>query len=149
MVARHRFFIAAIALAAVAGVVRTHAGVQPAAAGAALRIQTMTAPPARLRTREASSAAECAAPKRRPRKSRAHHSRRHIAAAEPATRVDVNRASVEELETLPGIGERLAERIVAFRDQNGPFLALDELLDVNGISERALSELEPYVELRR
>jgi competence protein ComEA len=67
--------------------------------------------------------------------------------APPVARVDLNHAGVAELETLPGIGQRLAERIVAFREQNGPFAALDELLDVNGLSERVVDALEPYVAL--
>ena len=69
--------------------------------------------------------------------------------APPVARVDLNRADVAELETLPGIGRRLAERIVAFREENGPFAALDELLDVNGVSERVVDALEPYVDFRR
>ena len=59
--------------------------------------------------------------------------------------VDLNRASVEELETLPGIGSHLAERIVLFRDRNGPFASLDELADVNGVSPRLLDDIGPYV----
>lgn len=66
--------------------------------------------------------------------------------AAPIDRVDLNSADVAELERLPGIGRRFAERIVAFREQNGPFAALDDLLDVNGLSERVVDELEPYVE---
>jgi competence protein ComEA len=62
-------------------------------------------------------------------------------------RIDLNRASADELETLPGIGPRLAERIVAFRATNGPFGALDELLDVNGVSDKLLAAIEQYVAL--
>ena len=45
---------------------------------------------------------------------------------------------------LPGIGPALAERIVEFRDANGPFASLDDLLDVTGTSPRLIEELQPY-----
>lgn len=50
--------------------------------------------------------------------------------------IDVNRASAEELLDLPGIGEKLAARIIEHRASRGPFRSLDELATVNGISER-------------
>ena len=62
-----------------------------------------------------------------------------------ASRVDVNRADAAELATLPGIGPHLAERIVAFRRSNGPFGRLDEMLDVNGVTEHVLDAIEPFV----
>ena len=65
--------------------------------------------------------------------------------APPDAPIDVNAADAALLETVPGIGPRLAARIVEFRETNGRFASADELLDVNGVSERLLDEIAPYV----
>lgn len=59
--------------------------------------------------------------------------------------VDINRASQAELETLPGIGPALAERIIDFREQNGAFLSPEDLTKVKGIGDKTLEELLPYI----
>jgi competence protein ComEA len=59
--------------------------------------------------------------------------------------LDLNRASAAELESLPGIGPSLASAIVQYRDQNGPFLSIDELLNVPGIGPTRLSQLRELV----
>ena len=69
--------------------------------------------------------------------------------APPQSPVDINTADAATLETIPGIGPRLAERIVEFRETNGAFATADELLDVNGISERLLDEIGPYLSFGR
>jgi competence protein ComEA len=66
----------------------------------------------------------------------------------PAGQIDVNTADAETLATIPGIGGGLAERIVAFREENGPFASVDELLDVAGITDRRLEAIIPYVVAR-
>ena len=66
------------------------------------------------------------------------------AAAEP---LDLNRASVEELTGLPGIGTVLAERIVAYREAHGPFASVEELLRVSGIGEKKLASLEGLIQV--
>jgi competence protein ComEA len=66
----------------------------------------------------------------------------------PASPIDVNAAAAAELERLPGIGPSLAGRIVAFREINGRFTRIDDLLDVAGMSERKLEDIAPYVLLR-
>lgn len=58
--------------------------------------------------------------------------------------VDVNSASAAELETLPGIGPVIAQRIIEHRRDHGPFLDIEELAEVSGISERMVGELRPY-----
>lgn len=60
-------------------------------------------------------------------------------------RVPINSADVATLETLPGVGPVLAERIVAFRDQNGAFESIEDLLDVPGIGEAKLASLRDAV----
>ena len=59
--------------------------------------------------------------------------------------VDLNTATEPELETLPGIGPVTAQAILDYRTQNGPFGSVDELLDVSGIGDATLADLEPYV----
>ena len=59
--------------------------------------------------------------------------------------LDLNRATVEELVELPGIGPVLAERIVAFREEHGPFRSVEDLLQVPGIGEATLEALRPYI----
>lgn len=59
--------------------------------------------------------------------------------------IDINTASAEELETLPGIGRILARRIVAFREENGRFSRLEELMQVEGIGEKRMEELLEYI----
>ena len=78
---------------------------------------------------------------RRLRGSSGARQRSHKAPDEP---VDLNSADAATLETLPGVGPALAERIVEFRDANGPFASLDDLLDVAGTSPRLIEALQPY-----
>jgi len=54
--------------------------------------------------------------------------------------VDINRASVEELQRLPGVGPILAQRIVSYRETNGPFRSPEQLAEVPGISPRMVDE---------
>lgn len=56
-------------------------------------------------------------------------------------RVDINTASVAQLDALPGIGAVLAQRIVDHREQHGPFKALRDLLDVSGIGDAKYADL--------
>jgi competence protein ComEA len=59
--------------------------------------------------------------------------------------VNVNTATAEELETLPGIGEVLAQRIIDHRETHGPFDAVEDLLDVSGIGESRLADIRDQV----
>jgi competence protein ComEA len=59
--------------------------------------------------------------------------------------VDLNSATVTELDELPGIGPVLAGRIVQFRDQHGRYSSVDELSEVSGIGEALLERLRPLV----
>ncbi len=59
--------------------------------------------------------------------------------------ININSATQEELERLPGIGARNAEKIIQYRDQNGPFSHTDELKAIPGIKERTFQKLETLV----
>jgi competence protein ComEA len=59
--------------------------------------------------------------------------------------VDVNNATVEELMAVPGIGQVIAQRIVEFREKNGPFKAVDDLLKVQGIGEKSLAKIRDHL----
>jgi competence protein ComEA len=65
--------------------------------------------------------------------------------SEGASRININTASVNELDLLPGIGEVTAQRIVEFREQNGPYRSIDDLVLVQGISSRMVSDLRPLI----
>ena len=62
-------------------------------------------------------------------------------------RIAVNRATASDLEKLPGVGPVLAERIVAYRDANGPFQQVEDLLDVPGIGESKLASMRDVVRI--
>ena len=59
--------------------------------------------------------------------------------------VDINKAEWPELATLPGVGRKLAERIVETRQQGGPYADIDDLRRVRGIGPRTLETLRPYL----
>jgi competence protein ComEA len=60
-------------------------------------------------------------------------------------RVRINQANLAELETLPGVGPVLAQRILDFREEHGPFQTLEDLLDVPGIGEAKLASLRDHL----
>ena len=62
--------------------------------------------------------------------------------------VDLNRATVEELRTLPGIGPVMAERIVAFRKEHGRFVRPEDLKEVPGVGEKTFERIAPLVRTR-
>ena len=59
----------------------------------------------------------------------------------------INTAPAEELERLPGIGESRAAAIVAYREEHGPFMSAEDLLNVNGIGEGILNKVRDYIAL--
>lgn len=61
--------------------------------------------------------------------------------------LDLNTATAEDLTALPGIGEVLAGRIVAYREANGAFTSVDELLKVDGIGEKRVEAIRDYITL--
>lgn len=66
---------------------------------------------------------------------------------EGGSRISINSASLEELDTLPGIGPTIAQRIIDYRDTNNGFKSLEELMEVSGIGEKIYASLEDLITL--
>ena len=59
-----------------------------------------------------------------------------------ATVINLNTASAADLENLPGVGAKMAERIVEYRQKNGPFKKIEDLMNVKGIGEKNFLKLK-------
>jgi competence protein ComEA len=71
-----------------------------------------------------------------------------VAAAQkkpPAKPIDLNTATIEQLQELPGIGPTTAKAIIRFREKSGPLKRVEDLLAIHGISKARLEKLRPYV----
>jgi competence ComEA-like helix-hairpin-helix protein len=66
----------------------------------------------------------------------------------PAHPIDLNTATIEQLEQLPGIGPVTAKRIVEFREKSGPFRKVEDLLAIPRITKARLEKLRPYVTVK-
>jgi comEA protein len=66
-------------------------------------------------------------------------------AASPAAPVNLNTATVQQLESLPGIGAKTAELIVAYRQKNGAFKKAEELMNIKGIGEKSFLRIRALV----
>ena len=62
-------------------------------------------------------------------------------------KININTAPVETLALLPGIGEILAQRIVEYREANGPFSSIYELTNVYGIGQQTMFDVERFIKL--
>ncbi|MFQ5601814.1 MAG: ComEA family DNA-binding protein [bacterium] len=62
--------------------------------------------------------------------------------------VNINKASQEELQSLPTVGPVIAKKIITYRQQNGEFQSMDDLLNVKGIGKKTLEKIKPYVSLK-
>ena len=59
--------------------------------------------------------------------------------------VDINNASVAQLDTLPGIGPSTSQKIVEYRDANGPFATIDEIMSVSGIGPAKFEQIQSFI----
>ena len=63
-------------------------------------------------------------------------------------KVNINTAGLSELETLPRIGPKVAQRIIDYRNENGPFLHIEDLKKVEGVSVATLEKLKDKITVR-
>ena len=70
------------------------------------------------------------------------------AAATPQFPINLNTATADQLEAIPGIGPVLAQRIIEYRQTHGRFQSVDELLEVRGIGPKRLENMRPYVTVK-
>jgi competence protein ComEA len=63
----------------------------------------------------------------------------------PKARVNINTAPASELETLPRIGPKVAQRIVDFRTKNGNFKKVEEIMKVQGIGEKVFDQIKDLI----
>jgi competence protein ComEA len=66
-------------------------------------------------------------------------------AAAPSAQVNLNSATVAQLEGLPGIGAATAQRIIEYRQKNGGFKKVEDLMNIRGIGEKSFLKLKPLV----
>lgn len=66
-------------------------------------------------------------------------------ATKPVYPININTATAEELDLLPDIGPTRAQAIIAYRAEYGPFTSIEDLLHVNGIGEKILAKILPYI----
>ena len=62
-------------------------------------------------------------------------------------KIDINSATIDQLQLLPGIGEALAQRIIDYRTEHGEFAAIEELMNVSGIGEKKFTALRDYIKI--
>lgn len=67
------------------------------------------------------------------------------AAGAPAEKVNINAATADQLTALPGIGPSYAQRIVEYREKNGPFKKVEDLLNVTGIGEKTFEKIKDRI----
>lgn len=66
-------------------------------------------------------------------------------AASAKSAINLNTATIDQLETLPGIGRKTAERILEYRTKSGSFKRIEELMNVKGIGEKSFLKLKPLI----
>lgn len=63
----------------------------------------------------------------------------------PAQPLDLNAATAEQLQQVPGVGPNMAKAIVEFREKSGPVRRVEDLLAIRGITKQRLGKMRPYI----
>jgi competence protein ComEA len=66
-------------------------------------------------------------------------------AATIAAPVNLNTATAEQLATIPGVGPKMAERILDYRQKNGGFKKIEDLMNVSGVGEKSFLKMKPLI----
>ena len=64
---------------------------------------------------------------------------------EDSSKININKATIEELDSLPGVGEATANKIVNYRDENGEFKSIEEIKNVNGIGDKKFQDMKDLI----
>ena len=67
--------------------------------------------------------------------------------ATAAAPVNLNTATAEQLATIPGVGPKMAERIIDYRQKNGGFKKIEDLMNVSGVGEKSFLKMKPLITL--
>ena len=62
-------------------------------------------------------------------------------------KIDINTATIAQLDMLPGIGEVIAQRILDYREENGPFATIEDIKNVSGIGEKKFEQIKEYIKV--
>jgi len=65
--------------------------------------------------------------------------------ATAAAPVNLNTATAEQLATIPGVGQKMAERIIDYRQKNGGFKKVEDLMNVSGVGEKSFLKMKPLI----
>ena len=68
---------------------------------------------------------------------------------QPSRQIDINKATAVELTAIPGVGSVIAQRIVEFRDKQGRFRRVEDLMKIRGIGEKSFQKIRPYVKVEK
>lgn len=63
----------------------------------------------------------------------------------PTGKISLSNATLEELMTLPGVGESKAKNIIEYRTSNGPFITIEDVMKVSGIGEGLFDQIKEYI----
>lgn len=64
-----------------------------------------------------------------------------------SSKININKADIEKLKSLPGVGDALAQRIITYRNENGKFKSIEDLKNVSGIGDKKYDSLKEYIEI--
>jgi competence ComEA-like helix-hairpin-helix protein len=69
----------------------------------------------------------------------------HASADSIQNAININTATADELDRLPHVGRKTAEKVIQFREQNGPFRRVEHIMQIRGISEKRFAEIRQYI----